>query len=580
MDKELRRLISYMLRHWPLYFAVAAGIIATSGIDVFGAWFAKRMIDCLVYQRDMALFIKLGFMAAAVFLIGEELILYIRRYFQVAATKRTIASLRQDLFARLHRLPLGFLHRLGSGQLSSRLSNDLSAIEETLGNHLIYLVEIPLRAVVAVTYIFLMDWRFALACGLVGPLSVAAGHLFGRRMRETQRSIQDNLGALNQAVIDSLRSTPVIRAFSLESMLERRFVQLNRRFCLLWERIGRLQGGLVAFGEFISSLPFMLSYAVGGYLVLQGSMSVGTLLAAQQLLNRLTWPFTNFANVWAGTQSCLGAVERVGEVLSAQPEDTAVSEGAGLSRPCPMCAVEFRDVSFAYPGSDRAVLNRLNFTIRSGERVALVGRSGAGKSTLLYLLLGLYPPTKGQILLHDRSGSTSVARAPQLRAATSYAPQEPYLLPGTIEENVTWGRPDSTAEEVARALALAGATDFARRRSTAADASLGEEGTGLSRGQKQRVSLARALVKDSPILVLDEATASLDIETETQVHAALLEASSHRALLVVAHRLSTIRLADRILMLEEGTISEEGQYQELMERRGAFFHLVQGATWT
>jgi len=556
------------MRYWPSYLARASLVLIDIVSDLAFAWFTMQLIDSAVAGDVAGVRFALG-VGVALLLIGA-VNNYLAQHLGVLTTDRVRRDLRRDLFDRILRLPTGFFAKTHSGDLVSRITNDVNGIRGAIGWNLIGMVQHPLAALGAFIFMLQIHAPLALLCVIVAPSTALLGKLFGAAMRRNSERLHELLARCNAFLHDAFAGHVIVRAFVLERRLHARYESLNEEQYGLEFKAARLNGGLSAAAHVVGMLAFFTAIGAGGYLVAADQLSVGSVMAFVQLLGRLTWPFTHFAHSWAQLQSSLAAADRLFKVLD---EPVALETLPVPKAPGPLKAgLSFHNVDFAYEEGVK-VLEGFDLDVPAGKVTAIVGPSGAGKSTLFNLVLGLYRPQSGEIRL---DGQLLWEMEPaDLRSRISIVPQETYLFAGTVRENIAYGLPDSGEEAIRRAAAAANAHDFIMRLPNGYDTEIGERGVRLSGGQRQRVAIARALLKDAPLLLLDEATSALDTESEYAVQEALSRLMKGRTTLVIAHRLSTVHHADRIVVLDRGRIVESGNHLELIERGGLYARLYE-----
>ncbi len=485
--------------------------------------------------------------------------------------------LRKALFEKMLSLHHGFYDKASTGELISRTTNDLRVVRSFVGWGMFQLFISLLTLVVVSAALLYLDAPLALIVLSPMPLLAFAAWRFAAKVHPIFRSVQQKLADVTTIVQENVSGIRVVKSFSREPFETDRFG--DRAEGVLNETLAAR--GLRAF--YIPGMSFLPATSIaililfGGRAVVEGTLTVGEFTLFQLYLMQLVWPMQGFGMVIDQGQRALAACERVFEILDSEPDVLPPKHPVPFPEAAP--AVEFRDVSFSYEGGDsdrEPVLEGVNLRVEPGEAVAVVGATGSGKSTLLSLVPRFYDPDEGSVLV---GGSDIEELDPEeLRRNVGIVPQETFLFSETIRDNITFGNPDASVEEVERAARIAGIHDQILAFPEAYDTMVGEWGITLSGGQKQRVAIARALVKDPKILILDDATSSVDAETEKSIQEALrgtLRESSGRTTFIVAHRLSTILLADRIVVLERGHVVEAGTHEELLHRRG-HYHALYG----
>lgn len=563
------RLLRFTQPYWPRYALALLGVGGTALIEVGKASFFKYIFDGMS-QRSWHLIHTALWLAFGLF-IAESVTNFTKTYMVETASNKVIMDLRSSLFTKIQSLPLKFFEKNHSGDVISRFINDLNSTQNVVGWQLLSLIENPLSALVAFIYLTTLDLKLALFCLMVGPTTVLSGKMFGGALRRNAEKTQVKVSEILILLSDVLTSIPVIKSFQMEEKLSHKFLATLKELYSLNRRNTIINASLGGSANAIGLVSIVLTFAIASYRVMHNQMSIGTVLAFTQLMNRLTWPFSGLAGLWGSLQSAMASADRVFAILDEPDEniENLIQSQASLNRHTgkSLTAIELDNVTFGYDES-QPVLVDVNLKVLKGETLALVGPSGSGKSSLIKLLLGFYKPTKGDIKIDGISSRDLGLK--QLRALSSFVPQETILVSGTIEDNIRCGNPFASTEDIQRIAMAANAYDFIMEFSDGFQTVVGERGAKLSGGQRQRIAIARALLKNPNILLLDEATSALDAESEFLVQEALNELIRGRTCVVVAHRLSTIRKADRIAVLDGGRIIELGSHHELLNLGGLY----------
>lgn len=482
---------------------------------------------------------------------------------------RMEGALRRELFAHYQRLSVGFHDRQRTGQLMSRITNDLFALSE-LYHHGPEDAAIGfLKFAGALTILLQLDLTLTLAIVASLPVAVAYALVFNARVAGALTATKRSIAAINERVEDALAGVRVVKAFGNEAVEERRFDAENEAFLENRRHGYRAEAMFSIVAQTYAQLVTLFVIVVGAVRILGESLSVADLLTYLLCVAILVDPIqraANFARLW---QEGMTGFHRFMEVLETPPDVTESPRAVDLPRA--RGDIALRSVSFRHPGSDRDALHDVSLTIAAGEFVALVGHSGVGKTTLCALVARFHDVDAGTVSIdgHDVRAITFAS----LRRNVAVVHQDVYLFAGTVADNLEYGRPGATRAEIERAARLANAHDFILALPNGYDTDIGQRGVRLSGGQKQRLTIARAFLKDAPILILDEATSALDGESERSVQTAMIEVARGRTTLVIAHRLSTIRHADRIVVLGEAGVLEQGSHDELMLARGRYYAL-------
>jgi ABC-type multidrug transport system fused ATPase/permease subunit len=500
---------------------------------------------------------------------------YLRTWSIGLFSERMLAKLRQTIATRSTVLPVDYLEERHSGDMLSVLNADLGKVKTLLANNLLDFFAQTIRGIAAVIYIVSINWALALVSIVLTPaifmLINALTHPIAKRSEEMQTEI----GQVNSVAQDALAGAMVVKSFNLADIQDARFHQANTKALKKGIEIARFWSVINGAGFGLGIAPFIIAMGFGGYLIIDKQMSFGALFAFINLLNYVVNPLGNLPGIIASISEASGAAQRVFQILdhAAERQDGAITQPKADTGPAGQeLAIQFKDVSFAYADGN-PVLKDVHLDIHKGQTVAIVGPSGGGKSTVLKLILGYYPMSDGRVrLFGDSLNDWQLAAARQQMA---FVAQDTYLFPVSIGENIRCGKPDATQEEIERAGKLANIHDFIMSLPDGYHTNAGEWGARLSGGQKQRISLARAILKDAPLLLLDEPTSALDAESEALIQEALDRFTRDRTTVVVAHRLSTIKNADRVLVLHNGQIVEEGTHDELIARGGMYLDLYQ-----
>jgi subfamily B ATP-binding cassette protein MsbA len=493
---------------------------------------------------------------------------YSRIYLGQYLGGRALIDLRMQLFDRLQKLSLSFYDSERVGDLMSRLTNDVALVQQLITADMTWYLVSPAIVAVGAVGMFLINWKLTLLVLLFSPFTAAIVVKMGRRIRRLTRTQQERVGDLNARLHERLASMRVIQSFTREDYESEQFRGLSESTFQAAIRVARLDAFAPQLIEFVSTTVFVVIVAFAGLLVIREQIGFSALMGYFVLMQRVGMYFVKFGSLHLRVQQSLAALGRVGEIIDREADIREAPDAEEL--PPVTGHIAFKGVSFGYAGGDE-VLQRVDVEIEPGQVVALVGRSGAGKTSMANLIMRFYDPTEGRIEIDGRDIRQATLRS--LRSQIGLVPQETILFGGTIEENMRYGRQEASAEEVMAAATAANAHEFIQRLPNGIDTEVGERGVKLSGGQRQRLAVARALVKDPRILILDEATSSLDAESEALVQQALERLMKGRTTLVIAHRLSTIRKADRILVLADGAIVEAGAHEELLARGGEYSRL-------
>jgi ABC-type multidrug transport system fused ATPase/permease subunit len=548
--------------------AVAAlSLLAAVGTALAPPFLAKLAIDDGIRGRDLTL---LGWVVAAFLAAG--VLNWVASSGQIYYTgwvgERILTDLRQRLFGHLQRLSLGYYERNRAGAVISRLTNDVEALDRLVTEGVTSLLQNTLTLFGSAIILFFLDWRLALATLAVFPVMSVATAIFRRRSSRAYRRVRERLGAVTATLAEDIAGMRVVQSFTREERNAERFRNVNDDYRAANHETVVLGALYFPFVDFLSSASTAVVLGFGGYLVFDGSLTVGTLFAFIGYLTNFFDPVQQLSQLYNTFLSAVAALDKIIDVLDEEPE--VLDRPGARALPPIEGHVRFEDVRFGY-GSGPEVLHGIDLEVAAGTTVALVGHTGAGKSTIAKLLARFYDPRSGCITIdgHDLREVTQES----LRRQLGIVPQEGFLFAGTVRENILFGRPAATPEEVAAAARAVGAHEFIVELEEGYETQVGERGSRLSLGQRQLVAFARALLADPRILVLDEATSSVDIGTEARIDRALRRLLAGRTAFIIAHRLSTIRNADLIVVIDEGRVVEAGTHEELLTRGGRYLAL-------
>jgi ABC transporter fused permease/ATP-binding protein len=544
-------------------------LFVSSGLSLSFPMVIGELVDGVVEGGGTEAVDRWAILLVAVF-AGMGLATMGRAYLFTVAGERVVARLRQELFGALIHQEIGFFDQQRTGELTNRLASDTTVIQKAVTVNVSMLLRFVVQALGAVAILAWISWKLTVVMLAVVPLVAVGAGLYGRLIRRVSRDVQDALAESTAVAEETLAGVRTVRAFARERHEEQRYGSaVMRAFELARKRawLGATFQGAVSFAGY-GSIAAVLWY--GGRMLSSGAMSFGELTSFLLYTFTVAFAIGALSGLWEDFAKALGASERVFELMDRRPE----VDGGERRLDAVRGELSFEDVAFAYPSrKDQPVLRQVRMRIDPGEVVAVVGPSGAGKSTVAALLSRFYDPDGGRILL---DGQPLTELSPDwLREQVGVVSQEPILFATTIAENIRYGRPGASEAEVQAAARAANAHEFVSGFPEGYETMVGERGVRLSGGQKQRIAIARAVLKDPRVLVLDEATSALDAESEHLVQEALDRLMQERTTLVIAHRLSTVRDADRVVVLDDGQVAQEGSHDELVAIDGIYRRLVE-----
>jgi ABC-type multidrug transport system fused ATPase/permease subunit len=570
-ELKLARLarLAYPYRRRAILSVVAMIAVTFSGLAV--PYLIKVGIDSGIGAKNLTVlsWVIVAFIAVSVLNLGAS---YLQTYLTSWVGEHIIYDLRRQLFSHLQKLSLDFFSRQRTGWIVSRLTNDIDALDQLVTDGVTSLVTNSLTFVGAIAFLFILDWRLALATLSIVPFLIVATLTFRARSAVAYAQVRNRIGDVSARLQESISGIRVLHAFRREQSDFAALAEANAAYRDVNYRTVVQSGLFFPFVEFMSAIAVVIVLWYGGSLVSGQALQIGVLVGFIGYLNSFFDPLQQLSQLYNTFQASMAAVQKIYNVLDTDPELMDAPDAVAL--PDVRGEVELRHVTFAYDAG-LPVLHDVNLTIPAGRTIALVGATGAGKSTVIKLLARFYDPSEGAVLVdgHDLRDVTSAS----LREQLAVVPQEAFLFSGSLLDNIRFARPTAAEEEVKRVARIVGVHDFVDSLPHGYDTEVQEGGSALSTGQRQLISFARALLADPRILILDEATSSVDAQSERRIDRAMEVLFSGRTSVIVAHRLSTVRYADEIIVVDAGRVVEQGTHDELVAAGGRYAALY--AKW-
>jgi len=564
--ETFKRLLLMAKQYYVRFIFAAFCMLIAGGLQSAMPLIAKPAVDEIFVSKDISALNWIPFAVVAIFLF-KGLCNYGQAILMNSIGLRVVADLRNKLYEQIQKQSLSFFSGHPTGLLMSRITNDVQSVQTASSDAVTALVKDSFMLVCLVGVIFYTDWKLALIAMIVFPLTIYPISWFGRKMRKVTTSTQITMGNLNSLLQETISGARIVKAFCMEKYENKRFAAENERLFKHYMKAVSVNAISSPLMDFLGGLGIAGVIFYGGYNVVHGYSTPGTFFSFIAALLMLYEPVKRLTNVNNTINQGIAGADRIFSIIDRVPDIEDKTDATVL--PPISKSIDLKNVTFSY--ETIPVLKNINLSIKAGEVVAFVGMSGGGKTSLVNLIPRFYDVNTGCILI-DGYDIRNVSLQ-SLRRQIAIVTQQTILFNDTVKNNIAYGDIERTENDITNAAKAANAHDFIMKLPTGYDSNIGELGTKLSGGEKQRISIARALLKNAPILILDEATSSLDTEAEIEVQDALDNLMKGRTTLVIAHRLSTIRNADRIIALVNGQIVEEGSHETLMEKKGEYFRL-------
>ncbi len=549
-----------------LALGVVCMIVAALGYLVV-PWLIRNVVDGVLQNKDLGLLTLIVIAILIIFLI-RGFATYGQNYMMAYVGQRVVIDIRETLFKHLQRLDQAYFDTRKTGVIMSNITSDVGALQQAIVDNLISFMTEGVTLVGSLVFMFYLDWKLSLLTLIIVPVVLGLTNVFGKRLRSAGHEVQGRTADITAFLQEVISGARVIRSFARESFEFKRFEKENKNNFDAAMKATKLTAIMGPMVEFSAAIAVVVILWYGGYSVVQGYITAGSLIAFLIYAINLANPVKRLTQVYGNIQKALAAGDRVIDILETQPHVKELPTAKRMDHV--KGEVHFDNVQFSYDAENLA-LKGVTLHVKPGETVAIVGPSGAGKSTIANLLPRFYDVTGGSIRIDGMD--IREATFTSLRENIGLVPQDTMLFNASVRDNILYGRLDATDEEVLAAAKAANAIEFIEKLPQGFDTMVGERGNSLSGGQRQRIAIARAILKNPSILILDEATSALDTESEKIVQEALERLMKGRTALVIAHRLSTVQHADHIVVLQQGSVVEEGTHDELLALQGLYSHL-------
>lgn len=565
LGSTVKRIWSYLADHRSLIILVLLMVVASSALGLLGPFLIGWGIDEYLATESTDGFVWLLIGLGAVYAL-HSLSLWLQSYWMIGIAQKTVYTMRKQLFTHFHKLPIDFFNKRQHGELMSRVTNDIENVSSTLNSSVIQIFSSLLTLIGTLAVMLWLSPLLTLVTMVIVPVMFWGMKWITSRTGKLYKEQQRRLGEMNGYIEETISGQKIIKSFSQENKVIEEFRVKNQGLKQSGYWAQTFTGFIPKLMNMLNNLSFTLVAAVGGYFAVKGMVSIGTIVIFTEYARQFTRPLNDLSNQFNTLLSAVAGADRVFDILDTDKE--AIDESKAAALPKIKGSVEFVQVNFSYEKGGDTVSN-LSFKAEPGESIALVGPTGAGKSTIINLISRFYEPDSGVILI-DGHDSKKITRE-SLRSQMAFVLQDSFLFQGSIRENIRYGRLDASDEEVEKAAKAANAHSFITRLPDGYDTELKQDDAGISQGQKQLLSIARAILANPSILILDEATSSIDTITELKIQEALELLLKGRTSFIIAHRLNTIKNADQIIVIDSGQIIEKGSHEDLLGQKG-FYH--------
>ncbi len=561
----MKRIIKYAAKYKLLFLIPNLAMIVFIGLDLLNPIISRRIIDDAIIGGEYSILTKLLFLLVAI-TVGKAVAGYIREFMFDYAGSKAVKDIRKDLFDHIQSMPFEFFDKTNTGEIMSRTTEDVNNIWQVIGFTFGFLMEQALFFVVGIIMMLITEWRLALVCLALIPFIGYYAINLEKKIGEAYDKISDQNAVLNTTAQENIAGVRLVKAFGREKHEISKFFKENEKNYALNIGRAKIVGDYYPKIEFLTNIVMLLVVCVGGYMVIQKHMTIGDLFAFNWYVTMIVWPMRHMGFMTNNIAQCSASAKKIFAIMDIEPGIKSPENPIKLRRAAG--ELGFQKVSLKYEQSN--VLKDINFHVKAGETLAIMGATGSGKSSISNLIGRFYDVSEGSITLDGIDIKRMDLR--ELRRNISVVMQDTFLFSDTIEENIRFGAVDATEEEIIAAAKAACVHDFVAGLERGYKTVIGERGVGLSGGQKQRIAIARALLKNSRLLVLDDATSALDMETEYQLQRAL-KGIKGLTKIIIAHRISAVKEANEIILLDRGTVVERGTHQSLLWKKGRYYEI-------
>jgi len=567
-----RRLLNYILPFKGMIAITLLALVTIAVMEPATAWVLKELVDESLIAKDPDSFVKMPLLLAGIFII-KGIAEYFSKVFSQWIAQKAILAIREDMYYKMQHLPFGVFQGYGTGKLMSKITYDVPQASTALSTAWVTLIRDSLTIIALISWLLYISWQLTLLLIIIGPVVAFIIDKASKMMRQSSKNMQKNMGQLTQRLEESLTAHQDIKIFGAEQYEQNRFQNTAHELLTNTMRVTKVSALNVPLVQVLAAIALAAVVYFALQMSAQNQFTTGELLSYITAMALIFEPIRRLTSINETIQKGMAASESIFELLYQANETNLGKERLANTKG----TLVLKDVQFQYPNSDHAALNNFSLTIPAGQTTALVGQSGSGKSTLVNLLTRFYDTNKGEILLDDQNIQTLDRHF--LREQVALVSQKVTLFDDTVAANIAYGKTDTDREEIIAAAKAAHAWEFIEKLPLGLDTNIGENGNLLSGGQRQRLAIARAFLKNAPILIFDEATSGLDNKSEQMIQNAMEVLKHNRTVIVIAHRLSTIESADNIVVMEHGNLIEQGSHKTLLTNKGIYSQLYnQGQT--